>query len=183
MTDLELLSEVKNRLNITGTYQDKTLLGYIDDTKNYIFDAGVSQSIINSSVSVGVIVRGVSDLWNYGMGTATFSEYFYQRVIQLKYKELIPELEELVIISYPGSTIGTTQIEVCRQSENPIFRYITSASSIDLPKLNDDLSAWKSWDGVSDIEAEDGFKICIAEVTSENLAQKAGTTIANVNLG
>lgn len=183
MTDLEVLSEVKSRLNITGTYQDKTLLGYIDDAKNYIFDAGVSQSIINSSVSVGVIVRGVSDLWNYGMGTTTFSDYFYQRVIQLKYKEFSPEPGYLVIKSYPGTTIGTTHIDVYRQSENPIFRYILSASSIDLPKLNDDLSTWESWDGVSDIESEDGFKICIAEVTLENLAQKAGTTIININLG
>lgn len=86
MMDNELLNEVKTRLNISGNYQDNTLSGYIDDTKNYMLDAGVSQSTINSSVSVGVIARGVSDLWNYGMGTAVFSEYFYQRVIQLKYK-------------------------------------------------------------------------------------------------
>lgn len=87
MTELELLSEVKSRLNITGTYQDNTLLGYIDDVRNYMIDAGVSQTLINSRLSIGVIARGVSDLWNYGIGSATFSEYFYQRVIQLKYQE------------------------------------------------------------------------------------------------
>lgn len=183
MTDNELLTETKTRLNITGTYQDKTLLGYIDDVKNYMIDAGVSQDLINSSVSVGVIVRGVSDLWNYGMGTATYSEYFYQRVIQLKYKEISPELGELTLKSIPGATVGTTRIDVSGQSQNPIFRYFLSASSINLPALNENLSAWLEWDGISDIEAEDGFKICIAEVTPENLAQKAGTTIANVNLG
>ena len=46
-------------------------------------DAGVREDIINSEASVGVIARGVSDLWNYGNGSTTFSEYFYQRVIQL----------------------------------------------------------------------------------------------------
>ncbi len=84
MTDTEILNTVKTALNITGTYQDETLKVYIDDTKNFMSDAGVSEDIINSSVSAGVIARGVSDLWNYG--SAKFSEYFIQRVIQLRNK-------------------------------------------------------------------------------------------------
>lgn len=85
MTDAELLNAVKNALGITGTYQDETLLLYIDEVKNYLVDAGVSPEIVNSLASVGVITRGVSDLWNYGL--ANFSEYFMQRALQLKYKE------------------------------------------------------------------------------------------------
>jgi hypothetical protein len=46
-------------------------------------DAGVSNSIINSDVSAGVIARGVTDLWNYGSNTGKLSDYFYQRVSQL----------------------------------------------------------------------------------------------------
>ena len=88
MTDTELLDQVKTGLNITGDYQNETLKLYIADTKNYMLDAGISDDLINSSVAVGVIVRGVSDLWNYGMGSTTFSEYFYQRIIQLKYKDV-----------------------------------------------------------------------------------------------
>lgn len=87
MVDAGLLKAVKNSLGITGTYQDETLSLYIDEVINYLNDAGVSYDIINSSASIGVIVRGVSDLWNYGMGTAKFSEYFYERALQLKYKE------------------------------------------------------------------------------------------------
>ena len=83
MTDTELLNAVKTALNITGTYQDETLNVYIADVKNFMSDSGVSDDLINSSVSVGVIARGVSDLWNYG--SATFSDYFIQRVIPLKY--------------------------------------------------------------------------------------------------
>lgn len=84
MTDTELLNAVKTALNITGTYQDETLNVYIADVKNFMSDSGVSDDLINSSMSVGVIARGVSDLWNYGL--AKFSDYFIQRVIQLKYK-------------------------------------------------------------------------------------------------
>lgn len=86
MTNAELLNTVKTGLGITGTYQDETLLLYIEEVKNYLLDAGVSESVVNSSASVGVISRGVSDLWNYGMGTASLSEYFIQRAAQLRYK-------------------------------------------------------------------------------------------------
>jgi hypothetical protein len=83
MTEAELLENVKRALNITGTYQDDTLMVYIKDVKYYMADAGVREDLINSETSVGVIARGVSDLWNYGNGSTTFSEYFMQRVIQL----------------------------------------------------------------------------------------------------
>lgn len=83
MTEVELLENVKRALNVTGTYQDDTLTVYIKDVKYYMADAGVREDIIDSEASVGVIARGVSDLWNYGNGSTTFSEYFMQRVIQL----------------------------------------------------------------------------------------------------
>ena len=86
MENSELLAKVKTSLNITGDFQDNTLLEYITETKNYMEDAGVSTELINSETSAGVITRVVSDLWNYGMGSVTFSEYFYQRVIQLRLK-------------------------------------------------------------------------------------------------
>ena len=81
MTDTELLNTVKTALNITGTYQDETLNVYIADVKNFMSDSGVSNDLINSTMSVGVIARGVSDLWNYG--SATLSDYFIPPVIQL----------------------------------------------------------------------------------------------------
>lgn len=86
MTDSELLQQVKNRLLITGEYHDAALNGYIRDVKDYLEDAGVLSEIVNSEVSVGVIARGVADLWNYGAGDGTFSKIFYERVIQLRYK-------------------------------------------------------------------------------------------------
>lgn len=82
----DTLNKVKSALGITGTYQDETLTVYIDEVKDYMLDAGVPESVVNSNVSAGVISRGVTDLWNYGSSGGKLSEYFYQRVTQLVYK-------------------------------------------------------------------------------------------------
>ncbi len=84
----ELLKEVKSRLGITGEYQDNTIKGYIEDTKEFLIDAGVKKDIVESASAIGVISRGVSDLWNYGAGEAEFSTYFKQRAAQLCFKEV-----------------------------------------------------------------------------------------------
>lgn len=87
MTDAEILEAVKNRLGITGTYQDKALEGYILDVKSFLEDAGVKKNVLVSEAALGAISRGVSDLWNYGAGNAEFSTYFMQRAAQLCYKQ------------------------------------------------------------------------------------------------
>lgn len=82
MAEAAMLTRVKQALGITGTYQDNTLSLYIDEVSAYMLDAGVSETVVNSAASAGVISRGVSDLWNNGK----LSDYFYQRVSQLTYK-------------------------------------------------------------------------------------------------
>lgn len=76
------LDEVKNALGITGSYQDATLTQYVNEVVAFLKDAGVSEANITS----GVIARGVSDLWNYGAGDGTISEYFKIRASQLALK-------------------------------------------------------------------------------------------------
>lgn len=83
MTDAEILAKIKTGLGITTDYQDDLLQLYIDDVKAFMTDAGVSATVASSPAAVGCILRGVADLWNYSSGTAKFSEYFKQRVIQL----------------------------------------------------------------------------------------------------
>ena len=78
----ELLEKVKIALGIRGEYQDDTLKEYIDEVKAFLIDAGVKEE----NMTVGIISRGVSDLWNYGSGDANFSQYFMQRAIQLAYQ-------------------------------------------------------------------------------------------------
>lgn len=49
---------------------------------------------MQSSKAVGILTRGVSDLWNYGAGNSTFSPYFKERAVQLVYKSRVMEQEE-----------------------------------------------------------------------------------------
>lgn len=86
MTDAELLTEVKKRIGITGDYQDEVLTGHIQDVKDFMLDAGVSENTLSSSRIIGAVTRGVSDLWDYGSGNGEFSPYFFQRVMQLAYE-------------------------------------------------------------------------------------------------
>ncbi|MDE5763753.1 MAG: phage head-tail connector protein [Ruminococcus sp.] len=83
----DILSRVKTNLGITGEFQDGTLMGYIEEVKDFLLDAGVKPETVNSGTSAGIITRGVADLWNYGSGNADFSPYFRQRAIQLSYRE------------------------------------------------------------------------------------------------
>lgn len=73
MADTGILDAVKIALGITGTYQDATLNGYINEVKNYMISAGVPKTVANSTVSAGVISRGVTDLWNYNGGASKLS--------------------------------------------------------------------------------------------------------------
>lgn len=75
----EFLSDVKNALGVTGTYQDSTLTEYINEVVAFLVGAGVAESNITS----GIVARGVADLWNYGSGEGKLSEYFMQRAAQL----------------------------------------------------------------------------------------------------
>ena len=85
MTDAELLNKVKIGLfgSASGNWRDEILQVYIDEVKAFMLDAGVPKAVIDSEASVGCILIGVNDLWNYSSGGAKFSEYFRQRVIQL----------------------------------------------------------------------------------------------------
>lgn len=80
----EILTGVKNALNVTGTFQDATITGYIVEVMDYMSGAGVSDAII--SASVGTIARGVSDLWDNDGGNVRLSPYFMNRVAQLVYR-------------------------------------------------------------------------------------------------
>lgn len=82
-----MLEKVKTMLGITGTYQDETIQRYIEEVKQFLIDGGVDKEIVDADTSVGVIARGVADLWNYGSGGTSFSPYFFQRATQLSYKD------------------------------------------------------------------------------------------------
>lgn len=85
MTDAELLERVKTSLGLQGNdFHNDTLNIYIEDVRHFMKSSGVSDEVLDSSASVGVICRGVADCWNYGAGTASFSDIFKLRVLQLR---------------------------------------------------------------------------------------------------
>lgn len=91
ITDADLLAAVKQSLNISGEHFDNTLTLVIDEVKGYLTSAGVVADVLGSTLAVGCIARGVSDLWNYGNGDTKLSEYFYQRAAQLRCIEVSAE--------------------------------------------------------------------------------------------
>lgn len=83
MTEENLLSKVIKALGLTTEYHSEVIRPFFDEVKFYLSDAGIRADVILSSASVGLFIRGVSDLWNYGAGNANLSPYFKERVIQL----------------------------------------------------------------------------------------------------
>lgn len=77
------LDDVKNALGVTGDFQDFTLNEYFNEVVSFLKDAGVKEEHITS----GIVSRGVADLWDYGSGAGTLSDYFYKRATQLSYKK------------------------------------------------------------------------------------------------
>lgn len=77
--DSNVLLRVKNALGITGNFQDNTIEEYIKEVLSFVKSAGVKEN----NVTIGLITRGVADLWNYGSNDGKLSTYFIQRVTQL----------------------------------------------------------------------------------------------------
>lgn len=76
------VTNVKTALGITGEYHDDTLQEYINEVTAFLIDAGVPEA----KITVGIIARGVADLWNYGAGEGKLSSYFMIRATQLSLK-------------------------------------------------------------------------------------------------
>lgn len=81
MADAATLAGVKNALGVTSAYMDATISLYIDEVTDYMSGAGVSPALI--AASVGVISRGVNDIWTGEAGGAKYSPMFYDAVSQL----------------------------------------------------------------------------------------------------
>ena len=85
MTNDELLIECKKGLGmpIDSTNFDGPLSQKILIVKSYLLGAGVSLSSLDDDLSTGIIVMGVTDLWNISGGTIKFSPLFYDFATQL----------------------------------------------------------------------------------------------------
>lgn len=85
MTEAELLVEVKTGLNIPteSTAHDAVLTQKIRAAQAFILGAGVSPEMLATDRGTGLIVLGVTDLWNIQAGEVKFSPAFAPLVTQL----------------------------------------------------------------------------------------------------
>jgi hypothetical protein len=90
MTNTELVAECKKGLNIPEgtTAFDGVLTQKVAAVKNYLTNAGVSETQLNTDAGTGVIVMGVADLWDIQGGEAKFSPAFNLIATQLACKSL-----------------------------------------------------------------------------------------------
>lgn len=84
--DPQILEGVKQRLSENGNFEetDATISDFISDVIDYMIGAGVSYAVIISHI--GVIARGVDDMYVNGAGAAAFSPMFKNMVTQLVYR-------------------------------------------------------------------------------------------------
>ena len=83
ITDAELLERVKNGINLNGNdYQNDTLSVWIEEVKQDLIFAGVHTDVVNSTLAVGCITRGVDDRWLSHL--PDYSDFFNKGVERLR---------------------------------------------------------------------------------------------------
>lgn len=82
----QCLELVKKSNLITGNYLDDMLSQKIKEVKSFMIFSGVAEDVVNSDIAIGTIAIGVNDLYSPQgtSGAQKFSEYFFQRVFQLR---------------------------------------------------------------------------------------------------
>lgn len=87
-----------------------------------------------------------------------------------------PGLEALTVASVAGTASGDTKITVSGfvPAADEAYAYKVGTAAEDVA-YGDDLSAWSSWNGSSDITAATGTVITIAVVDADDLALAAGS--------
>ena len=82
----QCLDLVKKSNLITGNYLDDMLSQKIKEVKSFMIFSGVAEDVVNSDIAIGTIAIGVDDLYSPQgtSGAQKFSEYFFQRVYQLR---------------------------------------------------------------------------------------------------
>ena len=155
MTEAEILKEVKKALGITGAFLDGTLLIYVKEVIQYLLGAGAPSGIVYSSASVGVISRGVSDLWNYGAAGGKLSEYFMQRAIQLSYQD------EAAAVDIPTGFIRVCTVTEKTDNDTSFVR--TNGIYRDGTQYFLDYSAWFT----APRDSKAGWNITLAQIDDE----------------
>jgi hypothetical protein len=76
-------NSVKKAIGVTD-FHDNVIGVWYDEAYTFCKEAGVSESYLQSESAVGLLAKGVLDLWDFGSGTGKLSEYFKMRVVQAR---------------------------------------------------------------------------------------------------
>ena len=158
---MNILDEVKTRLSITGTDLDGTIQGMIDDVISYCRSAGLKYTQLTSTRAVGLIARGVADLWNYGAGNGKFSDIFQLRLNQMTLDAA--SLDHDVELQEKSVTItenGTTTV-------TPDDGYVLSSVTVDVnvpSKPEQVKSVAITENGTTEITPDDGYALSSVNV-------------------
>ena len=158
---MNILDEVKTRLSITGTDLDGTIQGMIDDVISYCRSAGLKYTQLMSTRAVGLIARGVADLWNYGAGNGKFSDIFQLRLNQMTLDAAsldhdVESQEKSVTITENGTTTVT-----------PDDGYVLSSVNVDVnvpSKPEQAKSVTITANGTTEIIPDDGYVLSSVNV-------------------
>ena len=83
ITEEDLLKEVKTAIKMDGNdFNDGTIKFYIENVKQELLGAGVSADVVNSTLAVGCIARGVDDCWCSHL--ENYSDMFWTGAYRLK---------------------------------------------------------------------------------------------------
>lgn len=94
---VNLVAECKKALNIPvlSTAFDSAIAQKAAIIKGYMQNAGVSDTVIDSDMAVGVIAMGVVDIWSLDSGVVKFSNAFHTLLAQLAFvSQPVPEEDE-----------------------------------------------------------------------------------------
>ena len=158
---MNILDEVKTRLSITGSDLDGTIQGMIDDVVAYCRSAGLKYTQLTSTRAVGLIARGVADLWNYGAGNGKFSDIFQLRLNQMTLDAASLDHDvELQVKSVAITENGTTEI-------TPDDGYVLSSVTVDVnvpSKPEQTKSVAITENGTTKVTPDDGYVLSSVDV-------------------
>lgn len=86
-------------------------------------------------------------------------------------------LKALTVTSAAGTNGGTAITVTPQKAADDVYKYKVTGSSTDV-SYDEDVHFWDTWDGESDIEAEEGQVVTIVEATSDYKARGAGSAVA-----
>lgn len=183
--DEQLLAEVKSYLHITwqDDNTDANIKSYVNSSKSRLQEiAGVALDFTKHSLAKDLL----KDRCRYMNSQALemFEKNFKSELLELHFNYQFETPEKLTVISAAGSKTGQTIIKISPQLYSGNSYMYKLGTSITLPgffDVCDSVCDYISWNGTSEITANNGDDILVVEVDKNFKAIRAGKTTAVVS--